>query len=310
MSTSLAAAFTHGEQFRLIPIERLAGLKEELRAFRESEPLNTFQRWIVDDHYRLDVPPSDFPVRSILLVAIPHPPYATVELRRHGELRRCLSLVQSDFEATTKDLGVALGSLGFRVAPALDLPLKRLAARSGLAAYGRNNICYAEGLGSHFSLAAYFSDIPCGHEPWAEIRPAPACDRCTACLRSCPTGAIREGRFLIDNERCLSFLNERAEDFPAWLPAEAHHALYDCLACQRRCPMNRKLADRVVGPVLFDEEETEALWAGVPVDELPPALQRKARTLGLHQWPPQAIARNVRALFERPGDPEPGGDPG
>jgi epoxyqueuosine reductase len=185
--------------------------------------------------------------------------------------------------------------------PAPDLPLKRLAARSGLAAYGRNNVCYVDGMGSHLSFAAYYSDVPCDDERWMELRPAARCARCKVCLNDCPTGAIRESRFLIDNQRCLSYLNESSGDFPGWLPASVHHCVYDCLRCQLRCPMNKEVAGNVTGPIEFDREETEMLLAGAPVGSLPPALQRKARHLGIDEWPPDAIARNLKTLFERDG---------
>ena len=36
--------------------------------------------------------------------------------------------------------------------------MKLAAVRSGLAQYGRNNICYVEGMGSFFSFHAYLTD--------------------------------------------------------------------------------------------------------------------------------------------------------
>lgn len=294
----MAAALTHGEQARWIPIERLRTLKDELHAFRDAEPLNGFQRWILSELFTLDVPPSDFPVRSILLVAIPRPPWAEVELRLQGRRVRCQSLVFPDFEEKTAGLGRRLTSLGWNVLPAPNVPLKRLAARSGLAVYGRNNICYVEGMGSHFSLTAYFTDRPCEDAGWAELALPAACERCAACLHRCPTGALRKERFLIDNERCLSFLNEQPAEFPEWLPASAHHSLYDCLRCQDRCPLNRDLNERAAGPIELDEREIEALLSAVPFEQHPPALREKAELLGMLPWSPQAIARNIRALLD------------
>lgn len=299
MSPTMTAAFTKGEQVRLIPVEKLQTLKQELRAFREGEALNGFQRWILDEKFTLEVPPCDHAVRSILLVAIAHRPWANVELDRRGRRIRCLSLAVGDFDDKARELGERLAAAGLRLTRAPELPLKRLAARSGLAAYGRNNICYAEGLGSHFFLAAFFTDVPCEDGPWLELRMATACDHCAACRRSCPTGAIREDRFLIDNERCLSYLNESPGPFPAWLSASAHHALYDCLRCQQHCPMNRTQETRLAATVRFDEEETEALLAAVPAEQRSPALREKARAMGLDQWPAEAIARNVRVLLEQ-----------
>jgi epoxyqueuosine reductase len=38
--------------------------------------------------------------------------------------------------------------------------LKRLAVRSGLARYGRNNVTYVEGMGSFLELSASLTDMP------------------------------------------------------------------------------------------------------------------------------------------------------
>ncbi|MFW5685834.1 MAG: 4Fe-4S double cluster binding domain-containing protein [Spirochaetota bacterium] len=124
-------------------------------------------------------------------------------------------------------------------APASRLPLKRLAVSCGLAVYGRNNITYVAGMGSFLTLAAHYSNLEPEDLDWSEPVTAKACARCEACVAACPTGAIRADRFLIDNERCLSYFNESPGTFPPWLSANVHHCVYDCLICQSACPMNR-----------------------------------------------------------------------
>jgi epoxyqueuosine reductase len=259
-SISFDDALRNGEKAKLIPICRLESLREALACFKRDEALNRFQEWILGGLYSFE-PPGGFPALSILLVAIPHPFYAHVELAQSGKRYRCLSPVASDFETTEANIRAALPE-GYLLAAAENLPLKRLAVQSGLAEYGRNNICYIGGMGSSFSLSAFFSDIPCEDGDWNEVRVASICSDCGYCLARCPTGAIREDRFLIDNMRCLSYLNERAEPFPPWLDEAVHHCLYDCLSFE-----------------LY-----------------PPPLAEKARYLGLQKWP-DGIAKNVRALI-------------
>jgi len=48
-------------------------LKAELEVFSKTEELNGFQKWIISDLYKFDVPAADFTIRSILIIAIPHP---------------------------------------------------------------------------------------------------------------------------------------------------------------------------------------------------------------------------------------------
>lgn len=316
MRETIERAMTQGERARLVPVTRLAEVARELEAFKAQPGLNGFQRWLLDHKFRLEVPALSFPARSILIVAIPRPAYAPVELAWEGRRHRALSLVATDVERTGRDLEAFAAGAGFRVAPAPDVPLKRLAARSGLARYGKNNICFVEGMGSHLAFEAWFTDLPGDEAAWVPLEVAPRCAQCKACQRSCPTGAVRADRFLLDNERCLSFINERADPFPDWLPADVHHCLYDCLLCQLACPMNAEPNRRIGAPVAFDEAETALLLAGTPFEALPPALARKSRYLGLHHLP-DGLPKNVRALLAQPGPAararrragEPGGGP-
>jgi epoxyqueuosine reductase len=173
MKDSIATAFSNGEKVALIPVHRLRDVRSEVEQFEKGETLNGFQKYIVDGLYRFDIPSSDCPIHSIILVAVPHPFYAHVEFSKGGEKHRFLSLVRSDFDRAERDLSAFAASISRRIVPAVNIPLKRLAARSGMATYGRNNICYIEGMGSSFSLVAYFSDIVCGDGPWTAIRVAP-----------------------------------------------------------------------------------------------------------------------------------------
>ena len=116
-----------------------------------------------------------------------------------------------------------------------------LAVRSGLAAYGRNNVTYVTGLGSFHRLSAFYSDMPCDGDEWHELRLLDRCVKCRLCHRLCPTGAIARDRFLLHAERCIVFHNEKpwTVPFPAWLDPAWHNCLVGCLLCQAKCPENR-----------------------------------------------------------------------
>jgi len=290
-------ALVNGEKATLIPTHRLQHVKKEIDRFTYNEQLNGFQKWIVNDLYKFDVPDIDFSANSILLIAIPHPFYAHVEFTYHSKKYCTSSPVMSDFESTDKTLGTALRSGNYHKTPAWNLPLKRLAVHSGFATYGKNNICYIDGMGSSFSFSAYFTDLLCDDEYWTDVTTAPMCAECYNCLNDCPTGAIQTSRFLIDNERCLSYLNERAEPFPEWLPKKVHHCVYDCLKCQISCPMNKGHVKHFVGPVQFTESETNDLLSGIPFEDYSDSFKKKARYLGFDQWL-EGIARNIAVLIE------------
>lgn len=289
--------FSNNEKYILIPINRLEHLKNELDSFKETENINNFQNWILEDLYNFELPKVQFTIKSILIVAIPHPFYTDVEICHNGYKFRCLSPVRADFEKTALALESISKKKSFKCIEAKDLPLKRLAVQSGFAVYGKNNITYIDGLGSNFSYAAYFTNLPCNDTTWVKVNHASICDACTICLKNCPTGAIGADNFLINNEICLSYMNESSEPFPKWLPKSVHHTLYDCLKCQITCPMNKEQSKVLGDPILFDESETNMLLSGTPFEGYSESLRKKAKYLGLNQWP-DGIAKNIKALIE------------
>lgn len=295
--------FVRGDQCRVVPAGRLKDLREDIEEFRNSADLNGFQEFITSQMYQFGLTAPGFEVRSVLIMAAQVPSYANLVFHWRGSEISAKCLAQSyvgkpDAAAATKQyLTDLLIPAGFHIAEARQLPLKRLAVRSGLAAYGRNNICFVEGMGSFLTLVAYLSDLEPADEEWRDVGPMDKCSSCTACLKNCPTGAILKERFLIDNERCLSYFNESAEDFPQWLAKSVHHCLYDCLRCQEVCPANREVIGNVIGPIEFDATETDLLLSGVPMDGFPADLEQKVKFLGMDKWI-RAIPRNLRILLE------------
>jgi len=290
-------AVNHGDRLRVISVNRLRDLEGIIKDFRAQEELNNFQAWIIDDLYQFEPIQAHFKVNSIILIAVHHPFYAKVDFYRKGRKKTFLSPVRPDFEKTEAYIKDFAEKNGYNVIRAENIPLKRLGVHCGLAEYGRNNITYIDGLGSNFSYLAFFSDMEAQYDSWREVANARLCNTCNLCIDACPTDAIRKDRFLIDNQRCLSFINESPGDFPDWIPANVHHTLYDCLICQRTCPMNKMQLNKVVDNISFSEEETDMLLEGNPIDGFPVQLKEKVYKLGLDVWY-QAIPRNLKVLFE------------
>lgn len=289
-------ALMHGDKLQIVPSYRLFDIKKDIDLFAKSEKLNNFQKWIVNDLYNYNIPETHFAVQSIILIAISHPFYAEVIFSKGGKeyLGKCL--VRANFEETDEYLKIFIEGHGYHAQRANYLPLKRLGVQSGLSEYGRNNITYIDGMGSNFSLIAYFSDIPCENDIWRNAVTSKVCANCNACISVCPTGAIRKEVFLIDNQKCLSAINEEPGDFPEWLSVFVHHTCYDCLRCQEKCPMNIGHTDKMAECFKFSEQETEMLLQGSPIKDFSESTKQKILLLGLDEWY-AAIPRNIKALM-------------
>jgi ferredoxin len=97
----------------------------------------------------------------------------------------------------------ALKEAGFAAKLYTSLPIKRLAALSGLAEYGRNNVTSVPGIGSWVQYTVFLTDAPFDDSNWRE-KPVMAaeCEDCEICMNACPKGAISKDRFLFYREKC------------------------------------------------------------------------------------------------------------
>ncbi|MEE8576034.1 MAG: 4Fe-4S double cluster binding domain-containing protein [candidate division Zixibacteria bacterium] len=179
-----------------------------------------------------------------------------------------------------------------------SLPLKSLAVHSGLAKYGKNNLVYVDSMGSYCRLIAFYSDLTVSDSDWREWTVMDQCSRCQACKKACPTAAIDQGRFLLRAEKCLTFLNERKQPFPAWLDESAHHCLVGCISCQTVCPANRQVEMQVETVANFTQLETEQVLQGGSDREVADLISKKLGGFDCVGNMPQ-LTRNLRALFDR-----------
>lgn len=300
---TMQVIMAHGDKAKFIPISRLEDIRKYIAVLNDSGLLNNFQKFIINNLYKTDMPEAALEAKSILIVASPGPSSAKLYFRWKG--KRVPLFIPASYieknaapERIEQYLNAFLSRSGYRVAHAPGLPHKLLAVRSGLGLYGRNNICYVEGMGSFLNLSLFFSNIPCADENWHEIRQMDCCKSCTLCLDHCPTRAITADRFLIDNERCLTYFNEGGGewDFPEWISPSAHNCIYGCLKCQAVCPKDKAYLDNVIEPAEFSEEETSSLIEGKPYEQFTCELKRKIEDLNMVEYL-GALPRNLKVLF-------------
>ena len=288
---------------RLIRAEQRFDLWSELE---ERIARGELDESFADERVRLfEKPAADAPnwARSILLVAIPDP---AMKIRFGWQGREEAMTVPPTFLHAEKAgeprvravLEEPMGTGAVR-AEAAVIPKKLLAARSGLARYGRNNVTYIEGLGSYYRLSALYTDIPCDTDTWQRPEVLDSCESCGACVRACPADAIDPNRFLIHAERCITYWQEKPGDVP--YPGELDFSWQDqfigCMWCQVACPHNRGLLKVEEAGPPFVEEETAAFLHGVTIDDLAPETIEKLKRHDILDYL-EVLPRNLPASLK------------
>lgn len=270
-----------GYQARAVSIGHLSDLQEAIEGQYRPGLLaeELYQSWLSD--FDFDIPQGLPEAVSIIIVAVPRPQLAVTLDWVSGPVRIIIPPTFPEREIKDHVRGLLeriLRNSGYRLATA-SLPEKLLAVRSGLAAYGKNNITYIPGLGSFYGLAAVYSDFPVQQDVWREPQMMESCRKCSACLKSCPVEAISSDRFLLHAERCITFHNEMPSQvaFPPAMDPAWHHCLVGCMHCQRACPENRQFIGWVEDRGEFSREETALLLRGVTSEQLPPGMVKKLR---------------------------------
>jgi epoxyqueuosine reductase len=205
--------------------------------------------------------------KCLVMVAVPRPihilPMTIGRRKIYGLIPPTYVAYKKIFEIVLADLKENALGRDARI-EILEAPLKTLAVQMGFVVYGRNNITYAPGLGSGYQLCGYIletGEMPDKGEDRAENREdmLKRCARCRACVRACPTGAIREDRFLISAERCYTLFSESRKPLPAWVRPPKPLCLIGCMVCQLVCPENKGRLETTPAGVEFSAEETKAV---------------------------------------------------
>lgn len=292
-----------GYRARVVSVEHLPALQAEIQERLRQGALDPEFYQLRLSWFKFQLP-EDLPhAQSLIVVAVPRP--STQATFTWNKRRRSLLLppTYTAYDEITQQVENLVGALltksGYRVAKT-GLPLKLLAARSGLTQYGRNNIGYAPGMGSFLQLVAVYSDMPCPEDTWQEAQMMPACEHCELCRKACPTGAIPSDRFLLRAERCIVFHNERPGTipFPSWMDPSWHNCVLGCMRCQRVCPVDKTFLRWLGKREAFSERETALLLNGVPREKLPAKTLAKLQHLSIAE-DLDKLPRNLSVFFPK-----------
>lgn len=179
-----------------------------------------------------------------------------------------------------------------------EIHLKLLAVRTGLGKYGRNNLCYVEGMGSLLKLVAYFTNCKLP-DNWNKITMMNTCKNCKACITNLPNHCITQENFVINAGKCLSLYNEIEGKFPPWINPTSHNALIGCMKCQSICPANHEVITQTGRLEDITEQETKKILNGTPDQKLLETLSKKLKNF----YPTRStesftiFTRNLKALL-------------
>jgi len=306
MEGLLSMVEEYGWKGRIVPIRHLADLREAI--------LKRYSEGLIDkEFYRnqlgflnFDLPSSLPNAVSVLIVAVPTPQMRIVF---NWEGRSVPVIIPPTYVSYTrrttsvqKTLAERIAKEGYHLVNA-QLPLKTLAVCSGLAKYGRNNICYVNTMGSFLQLVGAFTDVPCKDDPWHEPQAMSRCQSCVACLHICPTKAISHERFLIHAEKCLTYHNEAPGDLPEWINPSWHHCLFGCMRCQTICPENKSKLDWIEDRAEFSETETTFLLRNLPFSDLPVEAASRIESLQINEKF-QPLCRNLAMVLKNRYPPD------
>lgn len=300
---TLRKAFAeHGKLMACCSLASLNEAKADIEALWAAGEIAhaIYQKYLGGFEY---MPPKALPTaRSVLLVAAPIG-RSVIELDLHEGPNEAIIPptygADDMIEANEAILGPALKAVGSGLCRAW-VPNKSLAARSGLASYGRDNILRFPGIGIFVRIDAWWTELTTEGESWGPAQKLERCDSCGACVRACPNGCFTDGRFLVDATKCLTFMNEGAEAFPSWLDPTEHNAAVGCLRCQEACPENRSTLGRTVyRRFALSRRASERLLAGESCEDLSAeerrvvdAALRASEMVGAEA----KLGRNLRAL--------------
>jgi epoxyqueuosine reductase len=287
----------------IVSIQHLPDLQRDLENLLEQGILSRDFYDEIISRYNLYFnfePPTDFPMAKSIIITAALQPKVSVKFQLSNKTYSVIIPPNYSYDTDKEASNIIsrdLEKYGYKVYTA-KLPVKLLAVHSGLASYGRNNIAYISGWGSFFRLKAFFSDIPGIEDNWREVRMMECCNKCEACMNKCPTGAIRQDRFLISAEKCLTFFNEKSDNFPGWINPAWHHCLIGCMRCQDVCPVNKDYTKYIVPGGEFSEEETLKILKGISKDKLPLETIEKLKKLCLLDEY-NLLQRNLEVLIRK-----------
>ena len=134
---------------------------------------------------------------------------------------------------------------GYKAIHGQHVPLKFVADRIGMGAYGKNGIFQTQQYGSYVALRDILTDVELEPDHFEGV--STQCERCGCCLKACPTGALY-APYKVNPRLCINPATRREEYIEPDIRAKMQNWIHGCDICQEVCPANKDLDVREVDP--------------------------------------------------------------
>jgi epoxyqueuosine reductase len=293
-------------KYKTVSVEHLKELQEDINELDRQGKLidnERYRGYVSPDRFTL---PENFLDARFIVILAHFTPLMIVDFLLNNKKYEAMLPPECYYSGMTNDTWIKLieeeiiKQPGYRIEAIEPIPLKRLAVRSGLGRYGRNNICYVDEMGSFVTLCGFLTDFEFAEDNWQEVTMMDDCGSCRICMLECPCDCIREENFVIDAPKCISWYNERNGEFPGWMDPDIHNALLGCMKCQMSCPANDRAMEFTGRFEDIPQEDTKNILSGT-IDEA--ALEAISKIFGpfteneLEDFTP-ILKRNLSVLIK------------
>jgi epoxyqueuosine reductase len=169
--------------------------------------------------------------------------YANAAKQLRGKTARTYSYYPVIRQIAEK-VAAVITERGYSATQGQDIPLKYVADRIGLGAYGRNGLLLTDKYGSYVALRAILTDAPLEPDRFEKTIP---CNDCGACIKACPTGALYEP-YKVNPKLCINPITRKDEYIHPDVRPKMSNWIHGCDICQEVCPVNKSLVARDIDP--------------------------------------------------------------
>ncbi|MFC1795164.1 epoxyqueuosine reductase [Planctomycetota bacterium] len=170
--------------------------------------------------------------------------YANLRQQLRGKIARtysCYPVVRQIAEKVAD----FIEERGYKAVAGQNVPLKFVADRIGLGAYGKNGLLLTQPYGSYVGFRNVITDMPLAPDKFEKM--TPPCENCDICLHACPTRALY-APYKVNPRLCINPLTRKQKYIEPELRLKMQNWICGCDICQEVCPVNRKLVVRDVDP--------------------------------------------------------------